>query len=286
VGKDSAIEWTDATWNPWRGCHKVSPGCAACYMFREQRRWGHKPDIVVRAKDATFRSPLNWPSGKVFTCSWSDFFIEEADDWRDEAWGIIRQTPHLTYLILTKRVENIADRLPSDWGDGWPNVWLMASAEDQEWLEKRAAFLRIPAVLHGLSLEPLLGPIDLSPALARTYCPRCGGTEFHRYGGQLHKWPICNNCGWESRYSVYINDLRPGWVIIGGESDFHKPRPMDLRWVRDLICQCKAAQVPVFVKQLGSAWAREAGAKNWKGANPAEWPEDLRIREFPEKGGR
>jgi len=70
-------------------------------------------------------------------------------------------------------------------------------------------------------------------------------------------------------------------VIIGGESDFHKPRPMELDWVRDLIRQCKAAQVPVFVKQLGSAWAREAGAKNWKGADPAEWPEDLRIREFP-----
>jgi len=264
MGKDSAIEWTDHTWNPWRGCHKVSPGCAACYMFREQRRWGHQPDVVVRAKDATFRSPLNWPVGKVFTCSWSDFFIEEADEWRDEAWGIIRQTPHLTYLILTKRVENVADRLPSDWGDGWPNVWLMASAEDQEWLERRAEFLRIPAVLHGLSFEPLLGPVNITD----------------------QPW-------WDWRYTYsYFKAAYPDagppieWVIIGGESDFHRPRPMELDWVRDLIRQCKAARVPVFVKQLGSAWAREAGAKNWKGANPAEWPEDLRIREFPSGGSQ
>jgi len=265
MGKNSPIEWTDHTWNPWRGCHKVSPGCKNCYMFREQCRWGHDPNVVVRAKGSTFRSPLNWPgAATVFTCSWSDFFIEEADPWRDEAWEIIRQTPHLTYLILTKRMENIAGRLPPDWGDGWPNVWLLATTEEQEWLDKRLPqLLDVPAALHGLSLEPLLGPIDLSPHVL----------EWRPVG-----WGAGED-DWD--YDVFPKDPSPSWVIVSGESDYSDPRPMQLDWVRDLIEQCRVASIPVFVKQLGSYWAREAGVKDWRGADPAEWPADLRVREFP-----
>lgn len=116
MGKNSGIEWTDHTWNPWQGCLKVSPGCKQCYMYRDKKRYGQDPMVVVRSKPGTFRKPLQWKQpAKVFTCSWSDFFIEQADNWIDDAWNIIRQTPHLTYQILTKRPENIKDRLPEDW---------------------------------------------------------------------------------------------------------------------------------------------------------------------------
>src|SRR5215472_9745754 len=128
MGGATGIEWTDATWNPWMGCRKVSPACAHCYMFSDQRRYGHDPGVIRRSK-TTFDAPLRWPTEEklVFTCSWSDWFIEDADEWRPEAWEVIRQTPHLTYQILTKRPELIADRLPADWGRGWPNVWLGVS---------------------------------------------------------------------------------------------------------------------------------------------------------------
>ncbi len=103
MGKESQIEWTEATWNPWHGCKKISPGCKNCYMYREKKRYGQDPHNVTKSK-TTFKAPLGWKSSKtIFTCSWSDFFIQEADDWRDDAWDVIRKTPEHTYQILTKR---------------------------------------------------------------------------------------------------------------------------------------------------------------------------------------
>lgn len=98
------IEWTDITWNPWQGCIKTSPACDNCYMFADKKRFGQKGSDIYRSSDTTFNKPLKIKeNAKVFTCSWSDFFLKEADPWRDEAWDIIRKTPHLTYQILTKR---------------------------------------------------------------------------------------------------------------------------------------------------------------------------------------
>lgn len=135
MGTNSAIEWTTHSWNPWQGCRKVSAGCKFCYMYRDKKRYGQDPETVVRSKNPTFNKPIKttkhidlthvslnqdgsmglggyeettwaWPDGgMVFTCSWSDWFIEEADEWRDEAWDIIRQRPGLTFQILTKRPE-------------------------------------------------------------------------------------------------------------------------------------------------------------------------------------
>src|SRR3990167_7653265 len=185
MGKDSKISWTTHTWNPWIGCHKVSPGCRSCYAETlVTNRMGRDFSIVRRAAPATFNSPLKWEdrihtigshppplcddcysldeiddvTQYVFTCSLSDFFIEEADVWRDEAWEIIRRTPHLTYQILTKRPERIAEHLPKACfscgvsekihaeavihshkiqGWPWPNVWLGTSVENQVYAEKR-----------------------------------------------------------------------------------------------------------------------------------------------------
>lgn len=162
MADNTGIQWTDSTWNPWQGCFRVSPGCDNCYMYRDMKRYNKIPNHVVRSK-TTFGAPLKWKEGrKVFVCSWSDFFIKQADPWRDEAWDIIRRTPQHTYQILTKRPERIADHLPADWGKGYPNAWLGVSTENQEQADKRIPLLiDIPAVVHFLSVEPMLGPVDL-----------------------------------------------------------------------------------------------------------------------------
>lgn len=161
MAKSSSIEWTEATWNPWQGCKKVSPGCKNCYMFRAKKRYGQKPDIVVRSKRTTFYSPLNWEKPRlIFTCSWSDWFLSEADEWRDEGWEIIRQSPNHIFQILTKRPERIEENLPGDWKDGWENVWLGVSIESQDYISRIDSIRYVPAKLRFVSAEPLLGPIE------------------------------------------------------------------------------------------------------------------------------
>ncbi len=159
----SSIEWTESTWNPWHGCVKVSPGCKNCYMYRDKQRYGQNPRHVVRSK-TTFYDPLKWTDPRlIFTCSWSDWFIEDADDWRDEAWDIIRKTPNHTYQILTKRPERIMNNLPKDWGDGWLNVWLGVSIENQDYMYRKQMLCDMPAHIRFISAEPLLGSLDFGP---------------------------------------------------------------------------------------------------------------------------
>jgi len=165
VGETTGIEWTDATWNPWRGCHKVSPACAHCYMFREQRRYGRDPNVVVRAAEATFRAPEKWKDAKkIFTCSWSDFFIEEADRWRGAAWSIIMDTKRHTYQILTKRPERMLNGECLPFCTATPkNVWLGVSVENNRFYDRIAHLQRVSAAVRFLSVEPLLGPVDDIP---------------------------------------------------------------------------------------------------------------------------
>lgn len=255
MGERTNIEWTDATWNPFRGCTKVSPGCASCYMFRDQERYGRDPSVVVRAAPATFNAPLKWqrdrlklPVGerrplRVFTCSWSDWFHADADPWRAEAWDIIRATPLITYQILTKRPERIAACLPADWGSGYPNVWLGVSAENQYWYDQRMTILvTVPARLRFVSAEPLLKPLDLRLDLADE--PDWGVFRWHTRA-----------CYAQADSSADITGMgeRPvDWVICGGESGGrpgHPPRPMQADWVRSIRDQCAAVGVPLFVKQ-------------------------------------
>jgi protein gp37 len=127
-------------------------------------RYGKDFRVVRRTKPATFNGPLKWEEPKlIFTCSWSDWFIEEADPWRDEAWDIIRKTPWHTYQLLTKRPERFFENLPKDWDSGWPNVWLGVSIENEDYLYRRHLLCALPAKLRFLSLEPLLGPLNLGP---------------------------------------------------------------------------------------------------------------------------
>jgi protein gp37 len=161
MAEKSKIEWTQATWNPWHGCTKISPGCKNCYMFRDKYRYGQDPNKIQRSR-TTFHDPIKWTvPALIFTCSWSDWFIENADEWRSEAWDIIKQTPHHSYQILTKRPERIVENLPLDWGEGWPNVCLGVSIENQKYVYRKDLLRSIPSAIRFISAEPLLGPLEL-----------------------------------------------------------------------------------------------------------------------------
>lgn len=244
----SPIEWTDVTWNPWHGCHKLSDGCKFCYMYRDKMKYGQDAKVVVRGK-TTFDYPHKLKDAKkVFTCSWSDFFIEEADVWRDEAWEIIRSTPHLTYQILTKRPERILENLPNDWGDGYDHVWLGVTVENNATRHRLDTLAEIPAKLRFISFEPLLEHLELAD-----YMPIL--TEYYR------------------------------WAILGGESGnctgLYRYRPSNLEWYEYLVDVCKIAGMAVFVKQLGTHLSYELGLKSRHASNVDEFPDSLRVREFP-----
>lgn len=243
------IQWTDATWNPWHGCTKVGPGCKYCYMYRDKERYGQDATTVLRSK-TKFNEPLKWHEPKrVFTCSWSDFFHADADAWRKDAWDVIRQTPHLTYQILTKRPERILNHLPSDWGkNGYDNVWLGVTGENEEMTFKRVqTLLGVPAKVRFLSAEPLLDDIT------------------------------------SERVKPLISEL--DWVIIGGESGnksgLYRYRPMDLKWAENIIDVCFSSNIPVFMKQLGTYQSDKLNLQERHGGNPSEWPSKLQVRQFP-----
>jgi protein gp37 len=218
MGEQTAISWSDATWNPWHGCIKVSLGCKNCYMYRDKERFGQDPSVVTRSK-TKFTEPLKWNGSKlIFTCSWSDWFIGEADAWRGDAWDVIKRTPQHTYQILTKRPERILDHLPRDWGKGYPNVWLGVSVESKKYLRRLDDLMLVPARIRFASFEPLLEDLgDLSRWLPHYPNGRC-------YHAHLH------------------------WGIIGGESgpDY---RPMKDEWAASIVEQFSHLRLPVWFKQ-------------------------------------
>ena len=353
MGQNTKIQWTDHTFNPWRGCTKVSPGCANCYaetlskrnpkllgewgpgrprvlasdeMWRELERWNNyltcdcgtvRVSIAVSRLEPepcpVCRSAYRRP--RVFCASLADW-LDDADVVIDKGketeridlagvgaladlLDLIRRTPNLDWLLLTKRPENWRTRLTQAylslnrgpiseagtwaWLGDWlgarkipENVWLGVSAENQEyWDERVPVLLSIPAKVRFVSVEPMLGPINMG--LLTT-----------------SREPICDKEGAVIDYRLHSELV--SWVIFGGESG-PKARPCNADWIRDGVRQCREAGVAAFVKQLGErtidtppgkdppwmaskvVWTR--GWKDRKGGDPAEWPEDLRVREFP-----
>jgi protein gp37 len=229
-------------------------------------KWG--PDGTrIKTVDSNWKKLERWDKRldntglreRVFIASLADVF-EKNDDishWRFDMWDIIERLKNLDILLLTKRPENILDCTPYTWHNQavtdqtahwergpiiakWPTyVWTGTSIENQKVAKNRLSELvRVPGK-HFLSLEPLLGPIDL-------------------------------------------NFDSVDWVIIGGESG-PNARPLDVHWILDILDQCRSANIPAFVKQLGRCWARRTGAKDSKGGEPGEWPPELRVRMFPGK---
>lgn len=306
MGQDTKIQWCDHTFNPWRGCTKISPGCAHCYADAQSKRnpgvlgiWGDNGTRVV-ASEAKWREVVKWARQalkdgirrKVFCASMADVFEDwkgtltnsdgtqavKVTDFGIEPAGLgsaraslattIQATDVLDWLLLTKRPENAAEMLASMFrtydSARWPqNIWLGTTVENQEQADRRIPILlNTPAPLRWLSMEPLLGPVDLSDYLKASWMP----DRIVKPGSV----PV-----------EYMPVVGVDWVIVGGESG-SKARPCDLDWIRWIVDQCRNRSVPVFVKQLGTVWARENGATNSHGGDPDEWPEDLRIREFPE----
>lgn len=246
--KDSRIEWTDHTFNPWVGCTKVSPGCAHCYAERLNNRmgWAHWGDSAerVRTASATWDQPHRWDrqaqkSGhraKVFCASLADWLDGKVPTrWLVELLALVGSTPHLDWLLLTKRPEQwkwrmgearcAGSAIARAWleGDAPANVWLGTSIEDQPRAEERIPeIVEIPARVKFLSVEPLLGPLDLSYWLTESIVPQVR------------------------------------WVIVGGESG-PGAREMRPEWVRALRAECAAAGVAFFFKQWGGVRKGEAG---------------------------
>lgn len=210
--------------------------------------------------DGPYERGYTWPPRKVFTCSWSDWFHKDADRWRDEAWDVIRRTPQHTYLVLTKRPERIADHLPDDWGDGWPNVWLGVSIENRQFVHRADVLRAVPAAVRFISAEPLLGPL---------VCETCGGLGWDVEPDESGK-PVQIYCPGCTPYGPPLDrpelDLRGiDWLIAGGESGSRPgrmlverddagrwvPKPDALRWVRDLRDACERAETAFLFKQWG-----------------------------------
>jgi protein gp37 len=335
MSENTKIEWADMTWNPWRGCEKVSPGCKFCYAEKQAKRnpkvlgeWGPGAPRV-RGVESYLALPAKWNAAAEKSGARPKVFCLSFGDWLDEAvpieWFVhlletIRTTPHLDWLLLTKRPENFKVRLlmaamhvagyrdgqkgdrPTspelpggqwiwDWGcEGMPpaNVWVGTSVEDQKRADERIPeLLKIPAKVRFLSSEPLLGPI-----------------EFSNVSGRLD---VVAQMGKKALAGI-------NWVIVGGESGSKdKARVCALEWVDGIRRQCDAAEVACFVKQLGTnPYVENANLWDWpvddeiglycdppdsvkafaavgvmlkhlKGGDWEEWPELLRVREFPKR---
>lgn len=307
----TSIEWTrgdDGTpgvvWNPSTGCDKISPGCDNCYaltMAKRLKGMGQAkyqndgdprtsgPGFGLTVHEDALTIPLRWRKPrKVFVNSMSDLFHARVPrEFVARVWAVMAATPQHTYQCLTKRPQRMA-RIIQDNPHNllelldnevtarildaapWPlpNVWLGTSVEDQKRANERIpALLDTPAAVRWLSCEPLLGPVDLTRMQLVPPTPP--------YGPGVHLDALRG-------HAIEPDDVLPtriDWVVVGGESG-PGARPMHPDWARSLVEQCRAAGVPVFVKQMGSAWAHEHGGPK-KGGDPAFWPADLRVREYP-----
>jgi protein gp37 len=335
MAEQSKIEWTDATWNPTRGCDKIAPGCAHCYAERFAERFrgvpGHPYErgFDPRLAPDKLLEPLRWKiSRRIFVDSMSDLFHEAFPfDYIDACFAVMALAPQHTFQILTKRPSRaakyfakVAERAADPFHDGtqkgidrgaaevlygllpyidggenqtlierarerralpivWPlpNVWIGTSIANQTDAEKNIPhLLRLPATVRFLSIEPLLGPVDLS----RWIAPRDAWQA-----GHLRCCPLSYP---EVRSNIFTGGCGClHWIIAGGESG-PGARPCNVEWIRSIVAQSAAAGVPCFVKQLGAkprldteTRSEELILRDRKGGDMDQWPADLRVREFP-----
>lgn len=216
-------------WNPWHGCKKYSEGCLNCYVYRIDARHGKDSSLIIKNKD--FNLPLRKnrkggfkvpPGETLYTCFSSDFFLEEADPWRADAWQIIKYRSDVNFFIITKRILRVRALLPADWGEGYPNVTIACTAENQKRADERLPeYLDLPIKNKIIICEPLLGPINLKGYLS-------GGIS---------------------------------GVIAGGESG-EEARTSNYDWFLALRAQCVEAGVPFTFKQTGAHFIKDGKLYN------------------------
>ena len=215
-----------ADWNPWHGCTKISPGCKYCYVYRQDEMYGSTLASSLCRKTGAFALPMKRrrdgsykiPPGKiVFTCFTSDFLLEDADPWRAECWRMMRQRSDCWFYFFTKRIHRLADCLPPDWGEGYDNVLIGCTVENQERANYRLPiFLDLPIKHRSIIASPLLERLDLRP---------------------------------------YLDD-RIEEVATGGESGV-EARPCDYDWILDLRRQCVEKDIPFRFHQTGAYFIKD-----------------------------
>jgi protein gp37 len=316
--RGGGIAWTEESWNPIRGCSRISEGCRHCYAERvagrfsgpgepyeglaertkNGPRWTGKVEVV----EAHMLDPLRWRRPRrVFVNSMSDLFHESLDGPTIAAvFAVMSLAPEHTFQVLTKRAERLAhvlddgafvnevddmrERLRPGSGGArsWPlqNVWVGVSCEDQATYDRRVpALLKAPAAVRWISAEPLLGPIDLRFRGQTPACDRCS------VGVMDAENPHVPGACWCACHGPRLD-----WIVVGGESG-PGARPMHEAWARTIVSGAQAAGVAVFVKQMGAKvlgrnceHGRRGEACSYqhkKGGDPAEWPPELRVREYP-----
>lgn len=276
MGTETKIEWADHTFNGWWGCVKVSPACTNCYAATFSNRY--KFDLWGLDKERRFfgekhwNEPLKWNKiaekekvrKRVFCGSMMDI-AEDREDIivpRKRIFDLVEKTPWLDWLFLSKRPENYVNVLPVEWLENpMPNVWLGTTVENDKYLWRADELLKVNAAIHFLSVEPLLGPLDLTRYLVKVI------KDFSPTHLSMGRTGI--------GIGGYINEFRPriDWVIVGGESG-HSARPMHPDWVHSLKSQCERSNVPFFFKQWGE----------WSPGNMIENTEKYQSRIIAEDG--
>jgi protein gp37 len=274
VSQSTAISWTNQTWNPVTGCSKVSAGCDNCYAERLalQYGWTQKPWTGENAVENVVLKPhkLREPykvkqASRIFVNSMSDCFHPQVpDEYLVQMFAVMNDLPQHVFQVLTKRPWNAV----AWWRRTrpvWPrNLWIGTSTEDQRAADERVPYLlQLPAAVRFLSCEPLLGKVDLRLWL-NDESEDVADDSFHR---------------------ANADDVQAArgiqWVIVGGESG-RNARDMSPGWAALILEDCRVANVPVFMKQMGSVWAEVNGAAHKKGGDPNEWAPAFRVQEFPD----
>ena len=220
-----------SNWNPWHGCIKCSDGCLNCYVYYIDRMRGKNAADVYKTKTG-FRYPLSKDkngkykiqSGEMISvCMTSDFFLKDADEWRDEAWKMMRFRSDVIFLLLTKRPERIRECLPADWGEGWDNIFLNVTCETQQRADERIPILlELPFKHKGLQCAPLLGPISIGKYLD---------------SGQIKQ------------------------VAVGGEN-YGGKRPCDFDWVKALREECVSRDITFCFMETGTTFIKDGKQYN------------------------
>lgn len=215
-----------AIWNPWHGCHRISAGCANCYVYRRDNSIGKDASIVTKTgdfdlpiqKDRQNVFKLQPDAGEVYTCMTSDFFLPDADDWRDDCWKMMRRRSDLKFIIITKRIDRFMQCIPQDWGQGYENVTIGCTCENQDRADYRIpVFLSSPIKHRMLIHEPMLGPIQIE---------------------------------------MYLASQKIEKAVCGGESGT-KARICDYDWILDVREQCIRQGVAFYFKQTGAVFRKE-----------------------------
>ena len=213
-------------WNPWHGCVKKSEGCQNCYMFFLDRQRGSSGDKIFKVKN-NFDYPLQKDktgaykvkSGEqIRVCMTSDFFLEEADVWRPQAWEIIKNRPDVVFFLLTKRPERVREHLPQNWGEGWENVFFNITCENQQRADERIPILfNLPFKHKGIMVAPFVGPVSIASYLQK---------------GVIEQ------------------------VVAGGEN-YDGSRPLCYEWVKKLFDECVAADVTFCFMETGTYFVKD-----------------------------